>query len=161
MLYNHIYLVGYGWNHINYLHPASTSLSLSTWLISVEYHHFLHSYVDLQSTIISDVDMLIFLGLISPMNCLDFLYIMISTQALAYYIDGWISHIALVFRPNWWWESKIEYVFVIISHCWLLTSTSWFILVNRAVGWEVAIYYCWLQYGWKWRCSTKYWCWGG
>jgi hypothetical protein len=44
------------------LHPAITTLSLSAWLISVDYH----SYVDAQSTVISSVDILILLGVISP-----------------------------------------------------------------------------------------------
>jgi hypothetical protein len=43
------------------LHPASTSLSLSAWLISAD----CHSYVDAQSTVISGVDILILLGVIS------------------------------------------------------------------------------------------------
>jgi hypothetical protein len=44
------------------LHPASMSLSLSTWLVSADYH----SYVDAQSIVISGIDILILLDVISP-----------------------------------------------------------------------------------------------
>jgi hypothetical protein len=44
------------------LNPTSTSLSQSAWLISTD----CHSYVDVQSTVISGVDILILLGVISP-----------------------------------------------------------------------------------------------
>jgi hypothetical protein len=64
------------------LHPTSTSLSLFAWLISADYH----SYVDAQSIVISGIDILILLGVISPLIRLDFLYIMVSSQASAYYV---------------------------------------------------------------------------
>jgi hypothetical protein len=70
------------------LYPVSTSLSLSAWLNRADFHHFLHSYFDAQSTVITCVDMLILLGVISPLNRLDFLYIIISPQASAYFVDA-------------------------------------------------------------------------
>jgi hypothetical protein len=43
------------------LNPVSTSVSQSVWLISAD----CHSYVDAQSTVISSVEILILLGVIS------------------------------------------------------------------------------------------------
>jgi hypothetical protein len=107
-----MWLVGYGWNDINYFAPCEYELVSICMAISAD----CHSYVDAQSTVISGVDILILLGVISPLIRLDFLYIMVSSQASAYYVYAWISMNALVFRPSWWWESDVEYDSVIISH---------------------------------------------
>jgi hypothetical protein len=61
------------------------SLSLFAWLISADFHH---SYVDAQFTDISGVDILMILGVISPLKHLDLLYILISPQVSAYYVDA-------------------------------------------------------------------------
>jgi hypothetical protein len=70
------------------LHPVSMSLSISAWLINADFDHFLHSYVDAQSTDISGVNMLMILGVMSPLNHLVLMYILISSHASAYYVDS-------------------------------------------------------------------------